>query len=233
MTIDEFVERSPRTEVGPDSANGEAVASAALLPQAGDPGGRGGGQGQRGRGGRRGEPEDQADNPADIDLGNPLSRLGDTLLMILLFIVAIVVSIALAGRFGARREEEAGETAALAAEDAEAMLRASLGAFDYDGDDPRLQITAAYHRLLVALADAGAPREPQEAPHEYLYRALGPLGVRPAPMHRLTELYVIAQFSELPITTDHRADAIAALEEGLRDLHARTGAGDGEAAALT
>jgi hypothetical protein len=106
-------------------------------------------------------------------------------------------------------------------EDAEAGLAASWDEVAYEGTDPRGQISAAYGRLLRALADAGASREPHEAPHEHLDRVLGPLGVRPAPMRRLTELYVLAQFSEHPITDRHRAAAAESLESALADL--RTG----------
>jgi hypothetical protein len=106
----------------------------------------------------------------------------------------------------------------VAAEDAAAGLAASLDALAAPGRDPRQQITAAYRRLLLALAAAGAPRQPQEAPYEHLDRALGPLRVEPGPMHRLTELYVTAQFSEHPVTESHRAAAAEALAVSLDGL---------------
>lgn len=105
------------------------------------------------------------------------------------------------------------------AADAEAGLEASL-AIAQDTGDPRQQITAAYHRLLLALAQTGGARQPQEAPHEHLNRVLGPLGVRPEPVHQLAELYVMAQFSERPITDQHQAAAVTALEQTLTDLRA-------------
>jgi hypothetical protein len=103
-------------------------------------------------------------------------------------------------------------------EDAEAALLASLAEVLRDGGDPRKQVTAAYHRLLTALAEVGAPRQVQEAPHEHLYRTLGSLGVRPEPLHRLTGLYVIAQFSERPLSDRHRIAAVEALEVSLASL---------------
>jgi hypothetical protein len=122
-------------------------------------------------------------------------------------------------------EEDAGEPP-VSVPVAEASLEASLADVAYDGPDPRRQITAAYVRLLVALADAGVPRLPQEAPHEYLHRALGPLGVQPLPMHRLTGLYVTAQFSAHPITERHRVEAVESLEAGLASLRS-SGAASG------
>ncbi|TVP55150.1 MAG: DUF4129 domain-containing protein [Gemmatimonadales bacterium] len=118
-----------------------------------------------------------------------------------------------------RDGEEAHETV-VGDEEAEAGLEASLGEFVDLGGDPRMQITAAYRHLLAALAAADAPRRPEEAPHEHLRRALGPLGLRREPLHRLAELYIAAEFGERPITAAHRSAAIRALERGLADLRA-------------
>jgi hypothetical protein len=57
---------------------------------------------------------------------------------------------------------------------------AALAGGAYTGHDPRAGITAAYHALLATLAAAGAPREPQEAPHEHPYRAFGPPASTPS-----------------------------------------------------
>lgn len=102
--------------------------------------------------------------------------------------------------------------------DAETGLEASLEEVGVSGSDLRAQITRAYHRLLDALTEAGAPREPQEAPHEHLHRAMTPLGVRPDALHRLAELYVFAQFGGRPVTERHREAATDALEVSLNDL---------------
>src|SRR5690606_28676156 len=106
----------------------------------------------------------------------------------------------------------------ISAAEAEAGLASSLEEVAYEGSDPRGQVTAAYHRLLAALAEADAPRLPQEAPHEHLHRVLGPLGVAAAPMHTLAELYVIAQFSTRPVTDAHRVAAAEALGSALASL---------------
>ncbi len=100
---------------------------------------------------------------------------------------------------------------------AEAGLEASLDAVTADRS-PRDAISDAYARLLAALADAGAGRRTQEAPHEHLDRVLTPLGVRSEPLHRLAELFVLARFSQHPVTTAHRDDASAALRQALADL---------------
>jgi len=152
-------------------------------------------------------------------LGSPLQRIARSILPLLLLLVA-----ALAFRSMTRRptlQFEIMLDPPVARTAAEAGLAASLVEMAGDHPDPRRQITTAYRRLLAALSDAGAPRRPQEAPHEYLHRVLGPLGVRPDALHRLTGLYVLAQFSERPITSGHRAAAAAALDASLSDLRGR------------
>jgi hypothetical protein len=109
----------------------------------------------------------------------------------------------------------------LAPAEAAAAVGDALAEVSGDPGDPRVQITLAYRRLLAALERAQAPRAPQEAPHEHLYRVLGPLGVRPEPLHRLTDLYVVAQFSERRVGEPDRAAAAAALETSLADLRVR------------
>ncbi len=84
--------------------------------------------------------------------------------------------------------------------------------------DPRTAVIGAYARLLVALADAGVPRRPEETPHEHLWRTLGPLGVRRAPLHRMAELFVRARFTPRPIAEADRRGAIAALADAMADL---------------
>lgn len=146
-----------------------------------------------------------------------LRRVGRLALMALLLalVVMAIRSFRRRGKDEEREEEPPEPGPPVAAEDAAAGLEASLDELATPGRDPRRQITAAYHRLLLALSAAGAPRLPQEAPYEHLDRALGPLHVEPGPMNRLAELYVVAQFSEHPVTDVHRAAAAAALEESL------------------
>lgn len=112
-----------------------------------------------------------------------------------------------------------GRAVPLEAAAAEAGLEASLDAVTAD-TSPRDAITDAYARLLAALLEAGAGRRSYEAPHEHLDRVLGPLGVRSAPLHRLAELFVLARFSQHPVTAAHRDDASGALRDALADLRA-------------
>lgn len=93
------------------------------------------------------------------------------------------------------------------------VLRAMLA-----DPDPRTAVIGAYAQLLAALAAAGAPRRPEEGPHEHLWRSLGPLGIRRGPLHRLAELFVQARFTPRPVTAEHREAAIAALADALGDL---------------
>ena len=102
---------------------------------------------------------------------------------------------------------------------ADAALEASLDAVTAEAS-PRDAISDAYAQLLAALEEAGAGRRPQEAPHEHLDRVLTPLGVRSEPLHRLAELFVLARFSQHPVTAAHRDSATGALREALADLRA-------------
>lgn len=149
-----------------------------------------------------------------------LSEMGSLLLLLLVVAAVVVAVLVLARRRGTEAPPIPPEEPPVSAADAEAGLVASLDEMAVQGSDPRSRITAAYLRLLSALIDAGAPPRPEEAPHEHLYRTLGPLGVRPEPMHRLTGLYVAAQFSRRSITESHRDAAAVALETSLAELRA-------------
>ena len=144
----------------------------------------------------------------------------DILLVVIVVIGLWALGLILMRRLMRRRKQGPIPDIPLASEDAQASLEASLGEVIGDSRDPRQAITNAYRRLLIALAAAGAIREPHEAPHEHLHRALGPLGVRPQPLHRLTGLYVLAQFGGCPVTEQHRSVAVDALEVSLADLGA-------------
>ena len=155
--------------------------------------------------------------PSSQAVQSLLQRLaGNPPLMVFLFLA--VLSLLILRHHLKRRPDVLLPDLFLAPEAAEAGLLASLYELAWEGGEPREQVTAAYYRLLASLTEAGAPRLMQEAPHEHLYRVLGPLGAHPEPLHRLTGLYVMAQFSERTITEGHRGEAVQALEESLTSL---------------
>ena len=82
--------------------------------------------------------------------------------------------------------------------------------------DPRRAIIAAYARMERALAAAGLPRRPAEAPLEYLERALVELDATATSARRLTDLFRVAKFSDHPLDAGAKEDAIAAFE-AIRD----------------
>jgi Domain of unknown function (DUF4129) len=82
--------------------------------------------------------------------------------------------------------------------------------------DLRRAIIAAYARMERALAQAGTPRLPAEAPMEYLQRALRDLDTSAGAMRRLTDLFEWAKFSQHEPEARMRDEAIDALV-ALRD----------------
>jgi hypothetical protein len=82
--------------------------------------------------------------------------------------------------------------------------------------DLRRAIIAAYARMERALAAAGIPRRPSEAPLEFLARALQGLDASADGVTRLTDLFEWAKFSPHQPDETMRDEAIAALES-LRD----------------
>ena len=86
--------------------------------------------------------------------------------------------------------------------------------------DPREGIIAAYSQLLDGLASAGLPRVHYEAPDEYMRRCAERLGLREAPLRRLTELFTVARFSTHELDEEHHSAALAALQAVADDLGA-------------
>jgi uncharacterized membrane protein YidH (DUF202 family) len=78
--------------------------------------------------------------------------------------------------------------------------------------DPRLAVIAAYAQMERALAEAGLPRTPAEAPREYLERVLPDVGAQTASVERLTALFERAKFSPHAIDAAMKEEAIDALE---------------------
>lgn len=85
--------------------------------------------------------------------------------------------------------------------------------------DLRRAIIAAYARMETALAAAGLPRQPAEAPLEYVERALLALDTSAAAVRRLTDLFEWARFSQHepePSMRDEAVDALVAVRDELR-----------------
>jgi hypothetical protein len=85
--------------------------------------------------------------------------------------------------------------------------------------DLRRAIIAAYARMEQALALAGIPRRPAEAPFEYVERALRELDTSAASARRLTDLFEWAKFSQHepePDMRDEAVDALVAVRDELR-----------------
>ncbi|HET7513227.1 MAG TPA: DUF4129 domain-containing protein [Gaiella sp.] len=98
--------------------------------------------------------------------------------------------------------------------------------------DPRRAVIAAYARMERALAAAGLPRDPAEAPEEYLQRILSDVAVTGRAATRLTSLFAWARFSGHDVRPEMKDEAIDTLEQ-VRDelaaaeaarLHAASGA---------
>ena len=85
--------------------------------------------------------------------------------------------------------------------------------------DPRRAIIAAYARMERLLGAHGLPRQPAEAPFEYLARVLQQLDASPTPVFELTTLFERAKFSDHaigPDLKDEAIDALAAVRDELR-----------------
>ena len=84
--------------------------------------------------------------------------------------------------------------------------------------DPRRAVIAAYARLERVLAAHGLPRNPAEAPLEYLGRMLTELSVSDRAARALTELFERAKFSQHAVGSEMKEQAIEALETVRDDL---------------
>ena len=103
----------------------------------------------------------------------------------------------------------------------EALAAALDESIDDLRDDPDLRraIVAAYARMETALAAAGIPRRPAEAPLEYLERVLLSLHTNAEAVRRLTDLFEWARFSHHepePSMRDDAVDALVAVRDELR-----------------
>jgi hypothetical protein len=105
------------------------------------------------------------------------------------------------------------------AEELERVLTDTLEDLESE-HDPRRAVIRAYARMETVLAAHGLPREPSEAPLEYLARVLRELQVGAEAAHALTELFERAKFSQHEIDAAMKDEAIAALATVRDDLKA-------------
>jgi hypothetical protein len=127
----------------------------------------------------------------------------------------VVVGAIIAARLSRSRPKTPDE---IAPEALAAALDESLDDLRAD-PDLRRAIVAAYARMETALAAAGIPRHPAEAPLEYLERALLSLDTSADSVRRLTDLFEWARFSDHepePSMRDDAVDALSAVRDELR-----------------
>jgi hypothetical protein len=139
-------------------------------------------------------------------------------------LVVVLVLVAAVGAVYVVRRKQLGDTPRrrrrlfTAPETVAAALDESLD--DLRGDpDLRQAIVAAYARMERALATVGMPRDPAEAPLEYLERVLLSLDTSAGAVRRLTDLFEWARFSHHepdPPMRDEAIDALVAVRDELR-----------------
>jgi Domain of unknown function (DUF4129) len=134
--------------------------------------------------------------------GRSLAALGLEVAAFAALLLLLVTAVA------ARRR--AGAASGQVAEDLSALVERSIAELRAERD-PRRAVIAAYAGMEQTLAASGLPRDPAEAPLEYLARALVDLRVEERSARRLTELFQRARFSPHEIGAASKRDAIEAL----------------------
>jgi hypothetical protein len=86
--------------------------------------------------------------------------------------------------------------------------------------DPRRAVIGAYARMERTFAAVGLPRDPSEAPEEYVERVLGGLPISQRAVERLTALFAWARFSRHDVRTETKEEAIRTLEQIQEELAA-------------
>jgi hypothetical protein len=133
-------------------------------------------------------------------------------------VLTLLVVVALAGVLSSRRPHRLLRPLRRASDALAAALDESIDDLRAD-PDLRRAIIAAYARMEAALAAAGTPRRPSEAPLEYLERALLNLDASADSVRTLTDLFEWARFSHHepePSMRDDAVDALVAVRDELR-----------------
>ncbi len=128
----------------------------------------------------------------------------------LVVVLGLLLVVGTAAIVAARRSRPGPDALQVAPEALADALDESLD--DLRGDvDLRRAIVAAYARMERALAAAGVPRRPAEAPLEYLERVLLSLDASAGAVRRLTDLFEWARFSHHEPDPSMRDEAVGAL----------------------
>jgi len=161
-----------------------------------------------------------------LGLGNVSVPLGSHAITWLSFVMALAIIAAAGGLFvrwwrSTGGSGAAGDRAAASAAKSRNRVVAAVGeSLDQlqAEPDPRRAVIAAYARLEAELKAVGRPRQPAEAPLEYLARILSDLRVGSASLRRLTDLFEWAKFSQHAVDSSMKEEAIAALQQVRADL---------------
>jgi hypothetical protein len=135
------------------------------------------------------------------------------------WLASLVAVVALGGYVWYRRHHAPPHPREELAERLELVLTETLDDLESERD-PRRAVIRAYARMETVLAAHGLPRNPAEAPLEYLARVLRELHVGAEAAHALTELFERAKFSQHEIDVAMKEEAIAALSTVRDDLKA-------------
>jgi hypothetical protein len=125
--------------------------------------------------------------------------------------ITVLLPLGLVIRHRRRASDPADDAVALP----ESVVRALGDSIDQIERDPdsRRAIIRAYAQMENAFDEVGIPRQPYEAPFEYVGRALRSLRVSAPAVGRLAALFEGARFSRHVVGTETKADALGALRE--------------------
>ncbi len=125
-------------------------------------------------------------------------------------VTALLALAAFAAWYRLRRRRSAGRAPLLVGEELAHALDDAIDDVRAE-QDPRRAVIKAYARLEAILGAHGLPRDPAEAPYEYLGRTLRRLDASAASVSGLTALFERAKFSLHEIGPELREQAIDAL----------------------
>jgi uncharacterized protein DUF4129 len=158
-----------------------------------------------------------------LGIGSVTAPLSDHAISWLSFLMAFIIILTAAGLLVRWWRSVGGSRAAGPPASAESFNRVAAAVENsldelHAEADPRRAVIAAYAHLEADLKAVGRPRQPAEAPLEYLARILSDFGVGSAPLRRLTDLFEWAKFSQHTVAPSMKEDAIAALLQVRADL---------------